>query len=138
MGKDGISNRTSKCLIQLGGTEMAKESDFYQVYEVFSRRGNKAPMQHQFSLLAPNEEMAMMMAQENFMRREEVIDIWVVKQNNVRKMSSEERQNWTKRLDNKEYRTTKGYGYLRQKWKEKEQGMLDEKEIMSWKEVKRK
>lgn len=95
-------------------------------------------MQHQFSLLAPNKEMAMMMAQENFMRREEVIDIWVVKQNDIRKMTSDERQNWTKRLDNKDYRTTKGYGYLRQKWKEKEQGMLDEKEIMSWREVKRK
>ncbi|MUK88666.1 1,2-phenylacetyl-CoA epoxidase subunit B [Ornithinibacillus sp. L9] len=117
---------------------MDKESDFYQIYEVFSRRGKKAPMQHQFSLLAPNEEMALMMAQENFMRREEVIDVWVVKQNNVRKMSSEERQQWTKRLDNKDYRTTKGYGYLRKKWKEKEQGMLDEKEILSWKEVGKK
>lgn len=95
-------------------------------------------MQHQFSLLAPNREMAMMMAQENFMRREDVVDIWVVKQSDIRKMSSEERQSITKRLDNKEYRTTKGYGYLRQKWKEKEQGMLDEKEIMSWKEVKKK
>lgn len=95
-------------------------------------------MQHQFSLLAPNREMAMMMAQENFMRREEVIDVWVVKQNDIRKMTSEERQSMTNRLDNKQYRTTKGYGYLRQKWKEKEQGMLDEKEIMSWKEVKKK
>jgi ring-1,2-phenylacetyl-CoA epoxidase subunit PaaB len=117
---------------------VSKESDFYQVYEVFSRRGNKAPMQHQFSLLAPNREMAMIMAQENFMRREEVIDVWVVKQSDIRKMTSEERQNMTNRIDNKEYRTTKGYGYLRQKWKEKEQGMLDEKEIMSWKEVKKR
>lgn len=95
-------------------------------------------MQHQFSLLAPNQEMAMIMAQENFMRREDVVDVWVVKQSDIRKMNSEERHIWTKRLDNKEYRTTKGYGYLRQKWKEKEQGMLDEKEIMSWKEVKRR
>lgn len=95
-------------------------------------------MQHQFSLLAPNKEMAMLMAQENFMRREEVIDVWVVRQSDIRKMTSEERQGLTNRLDNKEYRTTKGYGYLRQKWKEKEQGMLDEKEIMSWREVKRK
>ncbi|SHG00825.1 1,2-phenylacetyl-CoA epoxidase subunit PaaB [Ornithinibacillus halophilus] len=117
---------------------MAEERDFYQVYEVFSRRGKKAPMQHQFSLLAPNQEMALMMAQENFMRREDVIDVWVVKQSDMRKMTSEERQRWTKRLDNKQYRTTKGYGYLRQKWKEKEQGMLDEKEILSWKEVKKK
>ncbi|WP_404456247.1 1,2-phenylacetyl-CoA epoxidase subunit B [Virgibacillus necropolis] len=112
-------------------------SNFYQEYEVFSKKGVKAPIQHQFSLLAPNEEMALNMAQENFMRREDVIDVWVVKRSNIRSMSSAERQQWTKRLDNKEYRTTKGYGYLRKKWKEKEQGMLDEKEIMSWKEVKK-
>ena len=31
-----------------------------------------ATFQHQFSLLAPNEEMALVMAQENFMRREPV------------------------------------------------------------------
>lgn len=98
----------------------------------------KRQCKDQFSLLAPNQEMAMIMAQENFMRREDVVDVWVVKQSDIRKMNSEERQVWTKRLDNKAYRTTKGYGYLRQKWKEKEQGTLDEKEIMSWKEVKRK
>ncbi|TQS72005.1 1,2-phenylacetyl-CoA epoxidase subunit B [Ornithinibacillus gellani] len=113
------------------------ETNFYQEYEVFSKRSAKAPVQHQFSLLAPNEEMALIMAQENFMRREDVLDVWVVKKSHIRAMTSEERQNWTKRLDNKDYRTTKGYGYLRKKWREKEQGMLDEKEILSWKEVKK-
>ena len=36
------------------------------------------------------------------------------------------------RLDNKDYRTTKGYGYLKKKWRHYEQEMLDEKEILSW------
>ncbi|HLR04147.1 MAG TPA: 1,2-phenylacetyl-CoA epoxidase subunit PaaB [Virgibacillus sp.] len=113
------------------------EARFYREYEVFSKRNHKSPMQHQFSLLAPNDEMALMLAQENFMRRQDVIDVWVVPRQSVRAMTAEERKNWTNRLDNKQYRTTKGYGYLRKKWKEKEQGMLDEKEIMSWKEVKK-
>ena len=118
---------------------MAKsdEANFYKEYEVFSRGRGRAPLQHQFSLLAPNKEMALMMAQENFMRREEVVDVWVVAREDIRSMTSEERQKWTQRLDNKDYRTTRGYGYLRAKWREKEQGMLDEKEIMSWKEVKK-
>lgn len=116
---------------------MGEKEGFYNVYEVFSKRGHKAPMQYQFSLLAPNEEMALMMAQENFMRREEVIDVWVVKRDAIRKMTSEERENWTKRLKNKDYRTTRGYGYLRKKWNDKQLGMLDEKEIFSWKEVKK-
>lgn len=113
------------------------EANFYREYEVFSKRNYKSPIQHQFSLLAPNDEMALMLAQETFMRRQDVVDIWVVPRTAVRAMTSDERKAWTNRLDNKNYRTTKGYGYLRQKWREKEQGMLDEKEIMSWKEVKK-
>ncbi|WP_078380331.1 1,2-phenylacetyl-CoA epoxidase subunit PaaB [Sutcliffiella halmapala] len=104
---------------------------FYQEFEVFSKRSHNSPMQYQFSLLAPNEELALVMAQENFMRREPVVDIWVVKRDNIRKMTQEERET-LQRIDNKEYRNTKGYGYLKKKWRHYEQEMLDEKEIMSW------
>ncbi|MBO1005673.1 1,2-phenylacetyl-CoA epoxidase subunit B [Pseudogracilibacillus auburnensis] len=114
----------------------ANEKNFYKEYEVFSKKSNKLPLQHQFSLLAPNKEMALMMAQENFMRREDAIDIWVVAREDIRALTSEEKQVLTKRLDNKDYRNTKGYGYLRKLWREKEEKlkMLDEKEIMSWSE----
>lgn len=104
---------------------------FYQEYEVFSKRTPSASFQHQFSLLAPNEEMAMVMAQENFMRREPVYDIWVVNRSHIRGLSQEEKQ-ILNRLDNKDYRTTKGYGYLKKKWRDHEQKMFDEKEILSW------
>ncbi|MFD1707272.1 1,2-phenylacetyl-CoA epoxidase subunit PaaB [Siminovitchia sediminis] len=107
---------------------------FYQVYEVFSKRNQKGDFQHQFSLLAPNREMAFIMAQENFMRREPVVDLWVVKREDIRMMKPEERE-MVKRLDNKDYRLTKGYGYLKKKWRQYEQNMLDEKEIMSWGEM---
>lgn len=107
------------------------QDSFYEEFDVFSRKTPTGPMQYQYNLLAPNEEIAMMMAQENFMRRETVSDIWVVRSRNIRKMNSEEKQTLT-RLDNKDYRTTKGYGYLKKKWRHYEQEMLDEKEIMSW------
>ncbi|WP_409270171.1 1,2-phenylacetyl-CoA epoxidase subunit PaaB [Neobacillus sp. SCS-31] len=107
------------------------ENSFYQEYEVFSKRSDTSPIQYQFSLLAPNEELALVMAQENFMRREPVADIWVVKRSAIRKMTAEEKET-LKRLDNKDYRNTKGYGYLKKKWRQYEQEMLDEKEIMSW------
>lgn len=110
---------------------MSESNTFYQEYEVFSKRTPTASFQHQFSLLAPNEEMALMLANENFMRREPVVDIWVVNRKNVRRMDEDERL-MLATLDNKDYRTTKGYGYLRKKWRGYEQGMLDEKEIMSW------
>ncbi len=108
-----------------------KSHDFYQEFEVFSKRSDTSPMQYQFSLLAPNQEMALVLAQENFMRREPVSDIWVVKRSDIRKMTREEKMSLS-RLDNKDYRTTKGYGYLKKKWRHYEQGMLDEQEILSW------
>lgn len=111
--------------------EENKSKNFYEVFEVFSKRSDTASMQYQFSLLAPNHEIAMVMAQENFMRREPVADIWVVKRSDIRKMTEEERET-LKRLDNKDYRTAKGYGYLKKKWREYEQKFFDEKEILSW------
>lgn len=108
-----------------------ENKSYFEEFEIFSRKTQTAPMQYQFSLLAPNEEMAMVMAQENFLRRETVNDIWIVKKQHVRKMTSEEKKT-LQRLDNKDYRTTKGYGYLKKKWRKYEQEMLDEKEIMSW------
>ncbi len=89
-----------------------KQESYFEEFEVFSRKTATAPVQYHFSLLAPNEDIALLMAQENFMRREAVDDI--------------------QRLDNKDYRTTKGYGYLKKKWRKYEQEMLDEKEILSW------
>ncbi len=110
---------------------------FYQEYEVFSKRTPSASFQHQFSLLVPNEEMAMVMAQENFMRREPVFDIWIVNRDHIRGLSQGEKQ-ILNRLDNKEYRSTKGYGYLKKKWRDYEQKMFDEKEILSWAKEKSK
>ncbi|WP_017727871.1 1,2-phenylacetyl-CoA epoxidase subunit PaaB [Halalkalibacterium ligniniphilum] len=113
------------------GTNREKIDHFYDEYVVFSRKTPTAHMLEQYSLLAPNSEMALIMAQENFLRREEVCDLWVVKRSDIQAIQPEEKELLT-RLDNKEYRETKGYGYLRKKWREKEQGMLDEKEIFSW------
>ncbi len=108
---------------------MAGEKTFYQEYEVFSKRTPTASFQHQFSLLAPNEDMAFVLAQENFMRREPVADIWIMNRKHIRGLNEEEKMSLS-RIDNKDYRETKGYGYLRKKWREYEQNMLDEKEIL--------
>ncbi len=105
-----------------------EDHNFYQVYEVFSKKTNASSLQHQFSLLAPNRELAFIMAKENFFRREQVADIWVVKREEIKRMTQEEREAM-KHLD-KDYRETKGYGYLRKKWRQYEQEQLTEKDIM--------
>ncbi len=105
-----------------------KGSLFYEVYEVFSKKTDTSALQHQFSLLAPNQELAFIMAKENFFRREQVADIWVVKREHIKRMSQEEKEALN-HLE-KNYRETKGYGYLKKKWRQYEQEQLTEKDIM--------
>jgi len=88
---------------------------FYEEYEVFSRKKGDLPLEHRFSLLAPNMEMAMILAKENFFRREPVADLWIVKRSDIRKMTQSEREAFG-RLE-KPYRETRGYGDLNERWR---------------------
>ncbi|CEH30500.1 phenylacetate-CoA oxygenase [Aneurinibacillus migulanus] len=88
----------------------------FSIYEVFSQKNPTSGFVHQFSLLASDHEVAMTMARENFLRREPVVNIWVVKREDIYVLPPEERQ-YLERLDNKAYRETKGYGELPSKWR---------------------
>lgn len=100
-----------------------KAEQFYQEYEVFSQKKDTAPVQYQFSLLAPNEDMAMMLAREAFFRREIPNDIWVIKREHIRTLHKDEKEA-LQRLD-KPYRETKGYADAVERWRkfrEQEEG----------------
>ncbi|QQE74368.1 1,2-phenylacetyl-CoA epoxidase subunit B [Brevibacillus composti] len=92
----------------------AKESFF--IYEVFSQKNVSSSFVHQFSLLAPNAEVALAMARENFLRREPCFNLWVVKRDDIHGLAPEDRP-LLERLDNKSYRETKGYGDLQARWR---------------------
>lgn len=89
----------------------------FEVFEVFSQRTVKSSFVHQFSLLAPNHEMALAMARENFLRRDPCVNVWVVKRDDIYAIPPEERP-FLERMDNKDYRETKGYGYIQGKWRQ--------------------
>lgn len=96
-----------------------------EVFEVFSQRTPTSGFVHQHSLLAPNHEMAMLMARENFLRREPCYNIWVVKRDDIFVLPPDQRP-ILERLDNKSYRETKGYGYLKKKWRQYDQESFEE------------
>lgn len=90
----------------------------YAVYEVFSQKDLTSKFESQFSLLAPNPEIALSMAQDNFMRREEApANLFVVKREDIHYISPENRQALD-RLDNKEYRQPAYYGSIPSRWRE--------------------
>ncbi|CAH8768868.1 1,2-phenylacetyl-CoA epoxidase subunit PaaB [Paenibacillus dendritiformis] len=94
----------------------SERNEQFAVYEVFSQKSPSAGFVHQFSLLAPNPEAALLMARENFMRREPCINIWVVNRDDIHGLPPEERAS-LERLDNKSYRETKGYGDVQSRWR---------------------
>lgn len=94
----------------------SERKEQFAIYEVFSQKSPSASFMHQFSLLAPNPEAALMMARENFMRREACINIWVVNREDIHGLTPEERET-LERLDNKSYRETKGYGDVQSRWR---------------------
>ncbi|MCP3772772.1 1,2-phenylacetyl-CoA epoxidase subunit B [Paenibacillus sp. MZ04-78.2] len=95
-----------------------QEMRTYDIYEVFSQKDATSKFESQFSLQAPTPEIALSMAQENFMRREESpSNIFVVKSDHIYYMAPENRQALV-RLDNKEYRQPAFYGFIPSKWRE--------------------
>ena len=54
-----------------------------ETYEVFRRSGHKDPFEHAGAVIAPDPDMALMMAKECFVRRREGDHLWVVRRNDV-------------------------------------------------------
>lgn len=102
----------------------------YPVFEVFVQRDANNNFVHQGSLLAPNKEIALSLAKENFTRRQPCYNIWVVEREDIAQLSPSERRSLDK-LEDKSYRETKGYGYLKKKWRKYEQEQLTEKHLLS-------
>jgi ring-1,2-phenylacetyl-CoA epoxidase subunit PaaB len=90
----------------------------YDVYEVFSQKDFTSKFESQFSLLAPNADIALSMAQDNFMRREDApSNLFVVKRDHLHYMSPENRKA-LQRIENKDYRQPANYGHIPSKWRE--------------------
>jgi ring-1,2-phenylacetyl-CoA epoxidase subunit PaaB len=59
------------------------------VYEVFKRSGHKDPFSHAGSVMAPDSEMALIMAKECFLRRREGEHLWVTRRADIHSFSDE-------------------------------------------------
>jgi ring-1,2-phenylacetyl-CoA epoxidase subunit PaaB len=59
------------------------------VYEVFRRSGHKDPFEHCGSVIAPDADMALLMAKECFLRRREGQHLWVVRRSAIHSFSDE-------------------------------------------------
>lgn len=60
-----------------------------EVYEVFRRAGHKDPFEHCGAVIAPDHEMALLLAKECFLRRREGNHLWVARRSDIHSFSDE-------------------------------------------------
>ena len=60
-----------------------------EIYETFRRAGHKEPFVHCGNVIAPDPEMALLMAKECFLRRREGEHLWVVRRSDIHSFKDE-------------------------------------------------
>ncbi len=76
------------------------------VYEVFRRSGHKEPFEHAGAVIAPDADMALLMAKECFLRRREGQHLWVARRSDLHSFSDE---SLLEIAADKSYRFPEGY-----------------------------
>jgi ring-1,2-phenylacetyl-CoA epoxidase subunit PaaB len=81
----------------------------WRVFEVFhqSRRGE--PHVHVGAVHAPDPEMALMLARDQFARRLECVSLWVVPTDQITSTSYEDAEAWFEPATDKSYREASGF-----------------------------
>jgi ring-1,2-phenylacetyl-CoA epoxidase subunit PaaB len=92
------------------------KAPFY-VYEIFIQRNHDSHHEHVYSLLAPDDQMALVLAKENFLRREEAcINIWAVRRDHVVATPYDDPDFFARTTD-RSYRNPAGYRQNMYKWR---------------------
>lgn len=102
--------RMNRIGLPMGSQEQHQEDALgqWQTYEVFQQRNRGEQHIHVGSLHAPNPEMALVLAKEQFGRREKCANLWVVRTLDVFATSYEDADMFQHAFD-KNYRESDGY-----------------------------
>jgi ring-1,2-phenylacetyl-CoA epoxidase subunit PaaB len=99
---------TRENLPEQPNNEPIKELSHWQTYEVFHQAKKGDRHIHVGSLHAPNHDMAVILAKEQFARRYKCVNIWVVKTSDVYTTGNED-ENIFETNPGKIYREASGY-----------------------------
>jgi len=81
----------------------------WQTYEVFHQSKRGEPHVHVGSVHAPDAEMALMLARDQFARRLDCVSLWVVPTSAVTATSYEDAEMWFQPATDKSYREASGF-----------------------------
>lgn len=90
----------------------------FEPYLVFKQMEPRGPFESEYTVLAPNPEMALVLAQENFMRRQEApVNLMVVRERDVHRLPEDRRQALARTMP-RDYRTVPAYAHVARRWQE--------------------
>lgn len=97
----------------------------FSIYEVFVQKDHASPHVWVGSVDAGSPDDALLMARENFLRRENAVSIWVVLQEQVHGTDYADRDFFARESD-KQYRMLSGYNKANaERWRKYKKGLLD-------------
>ncbi len=97
----------------------------FNVYEVFIQKDHKSPHVWVGSVDAGSPEDALILARENFLRRDPAVSIWVVRQEDIHGTDYEDTDFFARETD-KRYRMLSGYNKSNaERWRKYKRNLLD-------------
>jgi len=81
--KSSLDPRVQRVVSDDQATVAFKEHDHFTTYQVFTQKKTGSQHEHVGIVHAPNPEMAMLFAKEQYARRGKIVGIWVVKSEDV-------------------------------------------------------
>lgn len=87
---------------------MAESTEFV-TWEVFTQKKQAAPMEHAGSVKAPDKEMALLNARDVYSRRNEAINIWVIRSEHIVASTPEDVGSFFDPANDKIYRSPNFY-----------------------------
>jgi ring-1,2-phenylacetyl-CoA epoxidase subunit PaaB len=94
------------------------------------RRAHIDPQVHVGSLLAPSPDVALILARENFMRRDSAVSIWVVPSKQITEATND--SNFFSREMDRKYREVAGYTENGRLWRMFKEKALTLEEIVAY------
>jgi ring-1,2-phenylacetyl-CoA epoxidase subunit PaaB len=108
---------------------MAENNNNFDIFEVFVQETHLDPHIHVGSLVAASPDLAMQVARENFLRRDNAVNLWVVPRNQIT-ATSYESPFFSRELD-KKYREVSGYTENGRLWRMFKERDMDIEEIVA-------
>jgi ring-1,2-phenylacetyl-CoA epoxidase subunit PaaB len=101
------------------------DKPIFNIYQVFVQKDHLSPHVWVGSVAAGSPDDALLMARENFLRRDPAVSIWVVKQEDIHGTDYEDKHFFAP-VTEKQYRMLSGYNKSNaEKWRKYKKELLD-------------